>query len=431
MLVEKSPGGAVTFVRDLAAGWQADHADDSELISRFVTSRDEHAFAALVRRHGPGVWRVCRAIVRNDHDADDAFQASFLLLAQKANRLRSTAAVAAWLCGVAYRVAVRAKARASRSLLALPDVAAPVTTDAVAAREDEQRLIEDLAGLPEKYRTPLVLCCLEGLTREEAARRLGWSLNTLKSRLEYGRELLRRRLQRRGVLGESPSSTLLAPPAPAVTPGLIASTVRVAFGASVPSPAVVTLTSEVRRIMWMSNLKWVAALVVAIVFVTAGVAITVAATRSTPEEKQEPAPLANSPAPKPAPERKPEAKEPTAESVATDFLKHALSGQVAKAKALCYPGNVSENKIKEMVGAGLKEAKLLAVIPSGLKPEVLAITAKASIQVKENRKEEGHLVLMLVRSKDDKHWQVKDIDFADAKKVARALELHRKAAKPK
>ncbi|HZT79861.1 MAG TPA: sigma-70 family RNA polymerase sigma factor [Gemmataceae bacterium] len=175
---------------------------DQELVSAFAAGRNEQAFEALVRRHGPMVLRVCRRVLGGLHDAEDAFQATFLVLARSARALRRRESVANWLYGVAYRLALRARSDAARrrareARAALPPVADPLAE--LTVREAQGAFDEELARLPERLRAPLVLCCLEGLTRDEAARQLGCPPTTLKGRLEQARGLLRGRLVRRGL----------------------------------------------------------------------------------------------------------------------------------------------------------------------------------------------------------------------------------------
>ncbi len=171
---------------------------DAELLDRFVVSGDGSAFARLVERHGPVVLGVCRRVLHDYHDAEDAFQATFLVLARKARHIRQRHALAGWLYKVAYRLSVRLRASAERRRQA---------DDHLAWGELRLVLDEELARLPEKYRAPLLLCCLAGRTRDEAAEQLGWTLGALKMRLERGRRLLRTRLARRGL---TLSATLLA-----------------------------------------------------------------------------------------------------------------------------------------------------------------------------------------------------------------------------
>lgn len=176
---------------------------DDELLRRYLVAREESAFTALVRRHGSMVFSVCQSVLRQREDAEDAYQAVFLILAQKASSIRQQEGLSGWLQRVAYRVALKARAdkhrrqqreaRTSRSSVTKP------SEDNLSWGEVRMILHAELAALPESLRAPLVLCYLEGRTQEEAARQLGWPLSTIRGRLQRGREKLRRRLERRGV----------------------------------------------------------------------------------------------------------------------------------------------------------------------------------------------------------------------------------------
>jgi RNA polymerase sigma factor (sigma-70 family) len=195
-------GALLRHIRQLAAIRSDEQASDQQLLERFATLRDEAAFAALLQRHGSMVLGVCRSVLRHQHDAEDAFQAVFLVLAQKADSIHRREAVSGWLYRVAYRLAVRAKVSASRRRVHEQRVAALPTADPVpdmSLRELRDVLNEELRRLPEQYRAPLVLCALEEKSLEEAARLLGWSKGAVKGRLQRGRERLRQRLHRRGL----------------------------------------------------------------------------------------------------------------------------------------------------------------------------------------------------------------------------------------
>jgi RNA polymerase sigma factor (sigma-70 family) len=202
-------GQAVRYLRQITAPADGGRFD-AELLERFVTSDDGAAFARLVERHGPLVLGVCRRVLRNHHDAEDAFQATFLVLARKARHIRRRDALPGWLYKVAYHLAVKLRASAERRRRAEREaVPAPRQPAEDRLTWAELRLVldEELQRLPEKYRAPLLLCCLAGRTRDEAAAELGWSLGTVKMRLERGRHLLRSRLARRGL---TVSAALLA-----------------------------------------------------------------------------------------------------------------------------------------------------------------------------------------------------------------------------
>jgi RNA polymerase sigma factor (sigma-70 family) len=184
------------------AGGQSSDLTDAELLDRFVRRRDEAAFTALMQRHGGMVMGVCRRILRQAQDVEDACQATFMVLARKAKSIRRGDSLSCWLHGVAYRISLRLKADAARRTEQRRDTASlvqPEPETAVTWQEAMQVLDEELARLPKHLRATLVLCYLEGRTQDEAARRLGWTLGAFRGRLERAREKLRARLVRRGV----------------------------------------------------------------------------------------------------------------------------------------------------------------------------------------------------------------------------------------
>lgn len=187
-------------------GSKTTSAEDGQLLECFVQQRDEYAFAELVSRHGPLVFGLCRRLLGNVQDAEDVFQATFLVLARRAATIRKPQSLSCWLHGVAYRLAIKAKAEANKRRTHERRAASPADSSEMdlSWREVRGLLDEELQRLPEKQRLPLVMCYLEGLTQDEASQRLGWPRGTLKRRLESGRERLRLRLTQRGVsLGAS------------------------------------------------------------------------------------------------------------------------------------------------------------------------------------------------------------------------------------
>jgi RNA polymerase sigma factor (sigma-70 family) len=175
---------------------------DQQLLEQFATYREEAAFEALVRRHAPLVQGVCRRVLRHEQDAEDAFQATFLVLARKAREVGRRGSVGGWLHRVAFHAAIKARARTAnrdRHERQTPPRQAADLLDEVTGRELLAALDEELQKLSEDCRTSLVLCYLEGHTCDQAARQLGWSVRTLKRRLEQGRRCLRTRLARRGI----------------------------------------------------------------------------------------------------------------------------------------------------------------------------------------------------------------------------------------
>jgi RNA polymerase sigma factor (sigma-70 family) len=191
-----------TSVAAVAEGGEA--ATDAELLARWGAAGDSRALELIVRRHGGMVLGVCRRVLVNDADADDAFQATFLVFVRKARGLARPEQAAGWLHAVALRVARKARAtralRREREGAAVDNLDAPGPASADPAAQDLRRTLdEELDRLPEKYRLPIVLCELEGRTIEEAAQLLGWPKGTVAGRLSRGRELLRERLSRRNV----------------------------------------------------------------------------------------------------------------------------------------------------------------------------------------------------------------------------------------
>jgi RNA polymerase sigma factor (sigma-70 family) len=263
-----NPGGSVlAHLRGLALRQDADGVTDRQLLHDFLTRRDEAAFAALVRRHGPMVLGVCKRVLGSAHDAEDAFQATFLVLVKKAGSVRPPRKVGSWLHGVAYRTALHARTAAARRRAKERQMAAAEVRDDDPCRDLLPLLDEELGRLPERYRLPLVLCELEGKTRKEAARQLGWPEGTVAGRLARARALLARRLARRGAaLSAGALAALAGKEVVAAVPGrLFASTVQaaVAFAAGpaaglVPAQ-VAALTEGVLKAMLLTKLKVVSA----------------------------------------------------------------------------------------------------------------------------------------------------------------------------
>jgi RNA polymerase sigma factor (sigma-70 family) len=178
-----------------------EEVSDSWLLEQFVARQDPAAFEALVRRHGPIVLAVCRRVLQNEHAAEDAFQATFLVLARKAPSLANPELLANWLHGVARRTAARARVQEARRRVYEACTACSLRADPlveVFGRDLSSMLAAALALLPEKYRAPLVLCYLEGKTNCQAASQLGWPVGSISGRLARGREILHRQLTRRG-----------------------------------------------------------------------------------------------------------------------------------------------------------------------------------------------------------------------------------------
>jgi RNA polymerase sigma-70 factor (ECF subfamily) len=237
------------FLRLAARSAPADGPVDALLLDRFVAAGDAAAFAVLVARHGPTVLGVCRRVLGNAPDADDAFQATFLVLVRRAAAVRDGDRLAGWLYGVAHRTALEARTlRARRWRRECPTDAAP-DAPAPPGRDPELAAVIDaeLGRLPEKYRTAIVLCDLDGRSRAEAAQLLGVPEGTLSSRLAEGRKRLGERLARRGL-----ALTGLA--AAAVPAPLAEAAVRTAAGGG--TPFIHDIATGVTRAMIASKLKY-------------------------------------------------------------------------------------------------------------------------------------------------------------------------------
>jgi RNA polymerase sigma factor (sigma-70 family) len=246
---------------------------DGQLLASFIYQKDEAAFETLVHRHGPMVFGVCRRVVGNHHDAEDAFQASFLVLARKASSVRPRERVANWLHGVALRTAMKAKALSAKrrgrekQVTEMPE---PEVAQQGQWRDLQPLLDQELNGLPENYRLPILLCDLEGKTIKEATQRLGWPQGTLAGRLARGRKLLATRLASRGVVlsGGSVAAVISQNVASAGVPLLLLnSTVKavamIAAGqatvAGMVPAKVAILTEGVLKAMLLTKLKTIMA----------------------------------------------------------------------------------------------------------------------------------------------------------------------------
>jgi RNA polymerase sigma factor (sigma-70 family) len=255
---------AVRQLRGVVARQHIGGLPEADLWQRYVHERDEAAFETLVRRHGPMVLAVCRRILRNEQDAEDAFQATFLVLVRRAGSLHSPSTIASWLHGVAYRTALQARRAAARrrvkEAMALPRPVSPENPLA----ELRPVLDQELGRLAPKYRAAVVLCDLEGKTRIEVARQLGWAEGTVASRLARGRSILAKRLARRGFTGTCVALALAdGATSASVSAALVGSAVAAASscvasgGAASPllSAKVLALTEGVSKSMFLAKIK--------------------------------------------------------------------------------------------------------------------------------------------------------------------------------
>ncbi|MBY0526155.1 MAG: sigma-70 family RNA polymerase sigma factor [Gemmataceae bacterium] len=277
---------------------------DGQLLERFSVQRDDAAFETLVERYGPVVLGLCRRVLQNSQDAEDAFQATFLVLARKAGSIRKQESVGSWLYGVAYRISLEAKVRVARRRAHETRVGdmRPIdfrstddeTTDGTADikdfrtsdpsteaawRELQPMLDDELSRLPEKYRAPVILCYLQGKTNEEAAAQLAWPVGSVKGRLSRARDLLRDRLGRRGVaLSAGALAMLLADHATAFVPSslrvpTIQSAAAFAAGQATASAEVIALAEGAIKAMSFNKLRTFATLTLLVGLTGAGLAL--------------------------------------------------------------------------------------------------------------------------------------------------------------
>jgi RNA polymerase sigma factor (sigma-70 family) len=265
---------ALDHLRGLSDARPMRELADCDLLERFHDRREEDAFAALVERHGPLVWGVCRRVLHDLHLAEDAFQATFLVLLRKAGSVRKRGSVGSFLHGVAYRVSLKARIRAHATRAQerrYAEMRRPDPPDHLALDDLWAVLDEELGMLPEKYRTPVILCYLEGQTQDQAARQLGCPRTSISSRLGRARALLHGRLARRGLaLSAGLLATALAGSAAAegVPAAVLLSAVRAGTSGAV-SPSAAALAQEALQTMTATRLIVASALVL---ILAAGVA---------------------------------------------------------------------------------------------------------------------------------------------------------------
>jgi RNA polymerase sigma factor (sigma-70 family) len=286
-------GTALEYIHRLFGDGSLAGIADAQLLKRYVSRRDELAFEALVQRHGPMVMSVCRGILIDPNDADDAFQAAFLLLARKAGSLRVTDALGGWLHRVAFRVALQLKSDSARRRDRERGAAELASTGSLSSAPWDDRdaiLHEEIDRLPERYRQPIVLCYLEEKTYQQAANHLRWSVGSTQGRLRRGRDLLKTRLTRRGVtLAGAGLSALTIPKATsAVSTAMIQATVRAArhfvlgeaAAVGTVSTAATALVNQALRSMLITKLKTAGAAALSVgvlAFVVSGLSALVAA----------------------------------------------------------------------------------------------------------------------------------------------------------
>jgi RNA polymerase sigma factor (sigma-70 family) len=285
-MASESRSPLLAFLRRIVPSRGHSDLTDGELLQRFALQHEEWAFAALMQRHGPMVLGVCQSILRDAHDAEDVFQATFLVLVRKPGGIGKPGSVASWLHGVAYRLATKARVEAARRRSSEREVV-PMPSDApqdeVMWRDLRPVLHQEIDRLPERYRLPFVLCYLEGKTNDEAAALLGWPRGTVLSSLSRARERLRKRLSQRGLaLTGGLLATLLLENATqaAVPPALAASTLQAALlfatgtgvvgGITAP---VLAYAQEMLHATFVARLKLLTLLLLAVMTLGAGAGV--------------------------------------------------------------------------------------------------------------------------------------------------------------
>jgi RNA polymerase sigma factor (sigma-70 family) len=273
---------------------------DGQLLEAYLRCRDDTAVATLVRRHGPMVWGVCRRVLRHHQDAEDAFQATFLVLHRKAASIGTKELLANWLHGTARLTALKARARAARRNereRQVPDMPEPPSTRRIPGSDVRPALDEELSRLPNRYRAVIVLCDLEGCTRKEAARQLGCPEGTVASRLTRARAMLAKRLRRRGVVLFGGTSAVLEQQSVSafVPNSVVDSTIHSARllasgkAAAAAIPVRVTALSEdVMKTMLLTKLKAAVAVVLVFGFAVTGTTI-LAGHKAAGSDENEPA----------------------------------------------------------------------------------------------------------------------------------------------
>jgi RNA polymerase sigma factor (sigma-70 family) len=263
---------------------EAARQPDADLLRQFIDANDHRAFEILLDRHGPMVLGTARRLVNSAADADDVFQAVFLSLARLAKSIRQRQSVPNWLYTTTFRIAARARKRRAVSIETAPEPSTATTAETdLAWREVRTALDEEMRRLPDRQRLPLLLCFLSGLTRDEAAEQLGWSISTLKRRLEEGRGALRKRLERRGISAAGLALAVLTPSAldAAVRPALTRACLATARGRKVPTEvSALTLTTT-------ATIKGIAmkAAIVSLVLVGLGVGVYPGFGRADPPKR--------------------------------------------------------------------------------------------------------------------------------------------------
>jgi RND family efflux transporter MFP subunit len=354
----------IRSLRDAAGPAEGGADDDAQLLRRFRTCGDQNAFELLLWRHGPMVLGLCRRLLRTEHDAEDAFQATFLTLIKKAGSITSGSALGGWLYRVAYRIALRLRAGlARRGRCEQPGVEEVPAPSAAEPPVDDLRAVldEEVNRLPARHRAAFVLCCLEGKTGAEAALELGVPAGTVSSRLTRARARLRSRLTRRGL---APSAGLVAALAgeglaASVPAALVRTTLEAArlFAAGARaggalSEQAITLTEGVLRAMSLTRLKIATLVLLVVGFLAAGAMFSRPAAEAAPDGqgRQDP-PAARAQPPEPE-------KQDKQKSAAVEVVRPQPGGLKRKATQPCTARAFDRADLVSPVGGYLKVMKV-------------------------------------------------------------------------
>jgi RND family efflux transporter MFP subunit len=428
----------IRYLRQLTGSANANGASDAELLERYVRDRDEAAFELLLWRHGTLVFNVCRRVLPREQDAEDAFQATFLAFVRKASSISRRGSVAAWLYKVAFRVALEARERARKTVAVEKPGGEMLAVHPVFDSQwsDVRPILdEELNRLPERLRRPIILCYLEGKSNEEAAQELGCRLGTIYSRLSRGRELLRLRLQRRGVTLSVTALTAVltasaVESAPAIPLMRTAVHAALAFGhsssAAAVSPRVATLAEGVLRTMFVTKLK-IAAVMLLIIGVAAGGVWSQARTAGPQTEAR-----ADDPSPKPKAGDKKDAKPIGVKVVKPKrglvFLMNASAKVIAAQQQQVVPlvsGTVKEVLVD--IGDQVKKGQTLLVLDAPLVTQELE-QARVALDMAQAQMEEARSQVATAMAEVESFSALLQVKQAE-KKVAEAALNARKRVK--
>jgi RNA polymerase sigma factor (sigma-70 family) len=378
---------------------------DGELLESFVTQRDEDAFTALVRWHGPMVLGVCRRVLHNEADVEDAFQATFFVLARKAATIRPRHMVGNWLYGVAHTTALKAKAMNTKRAVKEREALRPTQEESETWPELRTILDQELKALPERYRAALVLCDLEGLTIKDAARQLGCPQGTIGTRLARGRVLLARRLAQRGLsVSGGLLASLLAQHAIADVPqGLMNTTIQTATVGGSQSATVAALTESVIMQLFVTKIKTVLTGLLVGVIGFATLSIGASASEGQKAPKEEPPPKNTEPRP------------------AESAKKPATNGEEISAIW------ITEKRVQEELRLTAEQVKKIGAIRTNVWKKHDAALKEAQEEVKKHNYGRYHELSRKVQTEERKALTEGVPDIISASALKRLLQIQRQA----